>query len=523
MFSHSRVNTHKQCPFKYKMRYIDRVLTVFNQDPANPLILGTAMHLGIEKSAEEALNYYNAQYAVISDLHVNEMIKLEIMIGKARDFLQDYRADATFELEIRIDDYIGFADMLIDNNDGTYDLLDFKYSSNVENYKKSDQLDVYQYYLELMGYHIKHAGYVIIPKTFARQKNDEDLYKFRQRIMKECSSKKIMLLQHEYNYDNVLSFLEDRDMMELDKDFKKCMDMESCVYGNKFCTRCGQKSSCKLYLCKWCEYKEYCEKGENYMLLPENKRTQAKPNLTPDMWIYAQSYVGKTTFMDQFDNNLFLNTDGNTDNVTSPVLRIKDTYDGRIKKWAWINFVETIDELEKKENTFEVITIDLLEDLLEYCRAYIFNREGWKHESDGGFGKGWDMVKTEFLNQIKRLKNCGYRIAFISKEIVDEVTLKNGTKITKFKPNIRDSIANVITGTVDVTMRAYADGDERFLSFKNDEYVFGGGRINFIKKEIPLSKKEFDKVLRESQQTNKPEEPEPAEEESKKRTRKRRE
>lgn len=501
--SHSRVSTYNQCPFKYKLRYIDNLQTVFNQDPINPLILGSAMHLGIEKTVEDALNYYKLQYAIIGDAHVNEMIKLEIMIDKARKFLEDYYKSAKFEVELKCENYIGFVDMLIDNGDGTHDLLDFKYSNNIATYEKSDQLDIYQYYLELQGYTIRNSGYVIIPKTFVRQKQDEDLFQFRNRLIKECNSKEITLLKHEYNYDNVLNFLDTVDKIAFDTEFKKVRDIEKCSTPAK-CYSCLKKLGCNLRFCAYCEYELFCREGESYMILPENKRTEVKPNLKPDMWIYAQSYVGKTMFMDQFDNNLFLNTDGNTDNVTSPVLRIMDTYNGRIKKWAWTNFVETIDELEKKENTFEVVTIDLLEDVLEHCRAYIFNREGWKHESDGGYGKGWDMVKTEFLNQIKRLKNTGYQVVFISKEIVDEVSLKNGTKITKFKPNIREAIANVITGTVDITMRAYSDGGDRYLSFKNDEYVFGGGRINFIKNEIPLSKVEFDKILIESQPMTKP-------------------
>lgn len=514
-FSHSRISTYKQCPYKYKLKYLDELRTIFNQDACNPLVLGSAMHLGIEKSVDEALNYYKSQYAVISDENINEMIKLEIMINKARDFLKDYRDKAQFELQINIDDYLGYVDMLVDNGDGTHDLLDFKYSNNIENYKNSDQLDIYQYYLELQGYNIRNSGYVIIPKVYSKQKKDEDLFQFRNRIINECNSKKILLVKHEYNYNNVVEFLETKDKIDLDKEFVKsrnieiCLDLKTTFKLGKYiyktiqekgnCFKCEFKATCKLRLCDYCEFKEYCKRGETYMILPENKRSEVKPNLEPDMWIYAQSYVGKTYFMDQFDDNLFLNTDGNIDNITSPVLRITDTYNGRIKKWAWTNFVETIDELEKKENTFKVITIDLLEDVLEHCRAHIFNREGWKHESDGGYGKGWDMVKTEFLNQIKRLKNCGYRIVFISKEIVDEVTLKNGTKITKYKPNIRDVIANVLTGTVDITMRAYADGDERFLSFKTDEYTFGGGRINFNKKEIPLNKEAFDKILVESQ------------------------
>ena len=60
------------------------------------------------------------------------------------------------------------------------------------------------------------------------------------------------------------------------------------------------------------------------MTLPKNIRREKKIDERPDFWIYGDSYVGKSTFVDKFDDLLFLNTDGNTDNTTSPVINIKD-------------------------------------------------------------------------------------------------------------------------------------------------------------------------------------------------------
>ena len=34
------------------------------------------------------------------------------------------------------------------------------------------------------------------------------------------------------------------------------------------------------------------------------------------MWLYGDSYSGKTVFMDSFDDNLMINTDGNVDHIT---------------------------------------------------------------------------------------------------------------------------------------------------------------------------------------------------------------
>ena len=169
------------------------------------------------------------------------------------------------------------------------------------------------------------------------------------------------------------------------------------------------------------------------------------------------------------------------------------------KVLAWAKFREVIDELEKHDNDFEVIALDLVEDLYEHCRAYVFEQLGIKHETDAGYGKGWDMVRTEFLGQMKRLKSLGYRVIYISKELVTEITYANGMKVSTFKPNINDKVANVLAGTVTMTLRAYMDERGHFLQLKKNENVFGGGRIGFKQDRCDLTVEAFDEALREAQ------------------------
>ena len=89
--SHSRVDCFNRCPFKYQMRYVDRIGTIPNTDPDNALILGTALHTGIEEGVAQALEFYQNSFPILTDEHVNEMIKLEAVIPKAaayRDHLK---------------------------------------------------------------------------------------------------------------------------------------------------------------------------------------------------------------------------------------------------------------------------------------------------------------------------------------------------------------------------------------------------------------------------------------------------
>ena len=69
-----------------------------------------------------------------------------------------------------------------------------------------------------------------------------------------------------------------------------------------------------------------------------------------------------------------------------------------------------------------------------------------------------------------------------------DITKKSGDKITAIKPNIQDKIANKIAGMVDIVCRVLVEDDARYLSFKSDAVVFGGGRITgHGKTQIPLS------------------------------------
>ena len=57
---------------------------------------------------EAAINEYFMQYPIITDNHINEAIKLEIMIPKAAKLIPP----GEYEVEISDDDFKGFIDLL---------------------------------------------------------------------------------------------------------------------------------------------------------------------------------------------------------------------------------------------------------------------------------------------------------------------------------------------------------------------------------------------------------------------------
>lgn len=454
-FGYSAVSTFEQCPKRYKLQYIDGLRTIPTDDPANALIIGTALHMGIETDVETAIEWYFSQYPIITDAHVAEEIKLRYWIPRVKEYLPP----GIHETPVIDDNFIGTLDFLAPVDADTYDLYDFKYSNNWVRYQHSRQLHLYKYYYEKThpGKHIRNMYFLFVPKVQIRQKKTEELYQFRKRLLSELG--KVQLRLEEVQYDPQMVI----DHLELAQKIMLCQEFPENTSN----------------LCSWCMYKNYCLEGETFEMLPTTSRVEINPASHKKIWIYGAPFSGKTTLADSAPTPLNLNTDGNVKTVTMPRLPIKDTMDGRQKKLAWEVFKEAIDDLESGSD-FETIVVDLLEDTYESCRLYMYKKLGIEHESDDSF-RAWDKVRTEFLSTMRRLVNLPYNIILISHEDMSkDVTKRTGDKVTAIKPNITDKIANKVAGMVDVVIRAVKEDDKFIISTKTSSVIFGGGRLSHM-------------------------------------------
>ncbi len=190
--------------------------------------------------------YYKQQFLRITDKHIEEMMKLKYWIPIVKEQLKNLGTQFTYEYEIKNDEYIGYVDLMIHNSDKTVDVVDFKYSNNIDNYLKSKQIHLYKYYLEKKGFKVRNLGYLFIPKTNIRMKKDEDTYKFRKRLEETLKRQKLQLKKVNYDENKVKDFFEEIKTLEKDR-----------IY---------EKNETKL--CDWCDYKEYCQSNEkiDYMI-----------------------------------------------------------------------------------------------------------------------------------------------------------------------------------------------------------------------------------------------------------------
>ena len=225
--------------------------------------------------------------------------------------------------------------------------------------------------------------------------------------------------------------------------------------------------------------------------LPKNERRVATTPTKRTMWLYGAPFSGKTTFADSAPDPLMLNTDGNAEYVTAPYVSIQDevTVTGRItqRKMAWSVFKDYIEELEKGQNDFKTIVVDLVNDTYEMCRLYMYDKLGITHESDDTF-RAWDKVRTEYLSTMRRVVHLPYEniILLSHEDSTKDLTKKSGEKVTSIKPKMADKVADSLAGMVGFVGRAYVDDGKHLLSIKSDEVVYGGGRLGISDVVIPL-------------------------------------
>lgn len=256
-FSYSRIGCFANCPRQYKYRYLDKLKTIPNQDAANPLYLGNAIHKAFETGElEDAITEYKDHYYIMLDEHINEEIKLRYLIPKVLELLPP----AKCEVKIETEDFVGYIDRLVylytDSDDiKHYEIWDYKYCNekSQERYLKSPQLSIYKYYFEKTNSNcvVDSLKYVFIPKVAIRQRHKskppETIVEFRGRLLEHLESCEIKIVEIDYD-DTTIT------------DFKQCCQHLLTV---------EQFPKNETGLCNFCEYKEYCQSdGEiDYMIV----------------------------------------------------------------------------------------------------------------------------------------------------------------------------------------------------------------------------------------------------------------
>ena len=244
MVSYSKVDTYWTCPFLYKLRYIEKLKAKPDENPASALYEGTSLHEAIEKrSIDAGIESYKSNYKELNEEHEFEMYKLRRAMEKA---ISQIPEGECYEYKILDGDFIGFIDMLIKVDEGVYDLVDFKYSNSVNNYKSSGQVHLYAYYYEkITGNKIRNLYYAMIPKCTEKYSDGGS----RENVDTFYDTHDVTFEKVEFDRQKINNFFARKAIMEKDKLFEK-----------RYSFKCG-----------WCEFQKYCSsKGKDRSELLED-------------------------------------------------------------------------------------------------------------------------------------------------------------------------------------------------------------------------------------------------------------
>ncbi len=233
--------------------------------------------------------------------------------------------------------------------------------------------------------------------------------------------------------------------------------------------------------------------------LPKTMSTISKRIQDFTMLLYGPPKIGKSTFTSKievegfkFNRPLFL--------ATEPGLKHLNVYKKKVSNWPI--FRRVVQDLEKHKKWYGVRVVDTTDVLFKQCVRYVCDKRNLEHPSDEEWGKGYDIILTEFAKWILRLIYLPGGTVFISHS-QDKEMRSRMMKINKTMPTLTGSCRKVIIPLVDIIGYCGFDiiekGDEtiekRVMLFEPSETLEAGDRTGRLPDKIALSYKAFRKAF----------------------------
>lgn len=221
-------------------------------------------------------------------------------------------------------------------------------------------------------------------------------------------------------------------------------------------------------------------------MIPTKKTEKEKDYLKKKYLIYGTPKSGKSTIISNLgdDKNkiLFFATEAGHGEL-------------EVYKWTkadgsdptnWDDFRAFVQELTTTEHDFKAVAIDTADNLFMWCANYVNKKNKVDHESDLAFGKGYTLIKDEFLRVINYLTQKGYGVIFVSHKSEGEVT-KDGRKFTQVSNTLPNTAKKIINGLCDYIFYFHTDLEgNRVIRTKATESIEAGDRSGVLPETIPM-------------------------------------
>lgn len=197
--------------------------------------------------------------------------------------------------------------------------------------------------------------------------------------------------------------------------------------------------------------------------LPTSKTGTGRSLETSTIVLHGASGIGKSTLASQFPDFLFLDCAGE--------LRGLDVYAMPVSDWEEFRLAGAAikADQESKERRFKGVVIDTTDALLTYVRSASNASMGVQHESQLGYGQGWDAVKNEFVPRMAALSAIpDFGVIWICHSKTEEIKTRTAV-FNKWVPELPGALGTKITNNADLIL---------FLDYAEDE---AEGRVIYTK------------------------------------------
>jgi len=207
--------------------------------------------------------------------------------------------------------------------------------------------------------------------------------------------------------------------------------------------------------------------------------------------LYGPPKIGKSSFAAQMDMPIFAATEDGLHGLEVYQVPIGD----------WPTFLQFCQEIAAGDHPFKNVVIDTVDNLFKYCSQYMCAKLGIIHESEMEWGKGWAIVKNEFMRVITKLASLPYGLFMISHAELREVRTRT-EKYDKWMPTMSKQAWEIVYPFLDIILFAALeeneDGEERrIVRTRASKYWEAGSRFP-LPEVLPLDFKTFKEAYEEA-------------------------
>lgn len=183
--------------------------------------------------------------------------------------------------------------------------------------------------------------------------------------------------------------------------------------------------------------------------------------------LYGEKKIGKTSLAAMFPSSFFFLFEPG-----GKGLRIR-----RNPVPNWLTFKQLIPQFLK--SPLQTAVIDTVDIAYLRCFEKGCQDNGVDHPSEGGYGKVWDYIRTDFAKTMDLLVGSGKGVIFISHADDKQFERRTGGQYTKIVPSMAKAAREYAAGISDIIAYYGYYGDERLLTVSGNETLDAGHRLKY--------------------------------------------